>query len=410
MNALADERIQPLRIVVVTMARSEAGSFLPVLRLLQQDPSFDLRVVVAGSHLSTQFGSTGDLLEQSGVKIAERLETQLDSFTGPGIAKSIGLGTIALADCFSRLQPDLVFIIGDRWELLSVTSAATAARIPVVHHSGGDLTEGAIDNQVRFAVSQMSHLHFVAMQQHADRLLQTGEEPWRVHISGEPALDELQEIDFMPADEIAASLGIEFRSPLILTTYHPTTLGDHSAAHEADVFLKALENIDGTLIISAPNPDMGRDVLAQRLVRFAQQRPGAVFVPSLGQRRYYSLMRIADLMLGNSSSGIWESPSFKLPVVNIGARQQGRVRAGNVIDCDLHHDDILRSVNRALDPAFRQSLHNVVNPYGAGDAAVKIVQTLKTLPSRDKLLQKQFIDHFKTQNAAAPSAFDRASA
>lgn len=392
------------RIAAITMARSEYGSFLPVLSSLQNDPTIDLRVVVAGSHLCKEFGNTVEMIAADGIDIAERVETQLGSFSCTGIAKSIGLGTIGLADAFQRLQPDLVFVIGDRWELLSVASAALALRIPVAHHSGGDLTQGAFDNQVRFAVSQMSHVHMVGLPAHAKRLAQIGEEEWRVHVTGEPALDQLNDIEFLSETELAQSLDVHWQPPLAMATYHPTTLSELSARDEVNVFTEALEQVPGTIIISAPNADTDRDIMADALSEFASKHERMVFVPSLGQRRYYSLMNIADLMIGNSSSGIWESPSFQLPVVNIGSRQDGRHRAGNVIEAPLDVPGVLLAVKRALSADFKNSLREISNPYGDGHAAERISDILRTVELDSRLLQKCFVDF----NSSARKAVDAA--
>lgn len=375
---------------VVTVGRSDYSSCLPILKQIQQDPDLKLHLIVTGMHLSPEFGLTVQDIEADGFEIGDRVEMLLNSNTAEGVAKSIGLGTIGLAQCFARYQPDMLLIVGDRFELLSIVSSALPFRIPIAHISGGDITEGAIDNQIRYAVTQMSHLHFVAMQEHKERLLQMGEEPWRVFVTGDPALDSIQQMKLLVREELSQSLGLELKPPVLLITYHPTTLSTMSSLEEIKIVLNSLEQVEGTLIFTFPNADPEGRVIIEKIQEFVTARPQAKFFYNLGQLRYYSLLGQADVMVGNSSSGIWEAASFRLPVVNIGDRQQGRLRTKNVIDVGLDFKAINDSIKRALQSYFRLGLSDLKNPYGDGQAAYRIITVLKSINIGSSFLKKQF--------------------
>lgn len=390
-------------ILVLTFARSEYGSTLPVIRTLQNAPGVDLQVVVAGSHLVSEFGQTVRLIEADGVPIAERVETQLAGDSRAAASKSLGVAILGLTSTLERLRPDCVLINGDRLELLAIASVTTALGIPLAHISGGDITEGALDNQVRYAVTQLSHLHFTCMPEHAERLLQQGEEPWRIHVTGDPALDHLNNATWMTRAELEQSLELPLTGPVALVTYHPTTLAGETSEREADAFVSAIEDFPGTLVISAPNPDADRRAILERLERLAARHPRARLIASFGQHRYYSLMASADVIIGNSSSGIWEAPSFRLPAVNVGDRQRGRLRAGNVIDVPPDRQSIRDGVRRALTPEFRRSLAGMVNPYGDGHAAERIVAVLRDISFGPSLLQKRFVRRAVSADSRANS-------
>lgn len=350
-----------------------------------------MRLVVAGAHLSSEHGSTVSEIEADGFMIDDRVEMMLASDSPVGAAKSIGLGTIAFSDIFSRCTPDIVLIVGDRYELLSVACAAVPFRIPIAHVSGGDRTEGAIDNQVRNAVSMMSSLHFVAMQEHGDRLVQMGEEPWRIFVTGDPALDAINHMELLTRRELEDRLMTPLEQPVLLVTFHPTTLGSQSVSDEIAALLGALSEVDGTLIFTASNPDVGRNVVMENIREFVARRPSARLFANLGQKLYYSLLSVADAMVGNSSSGIWEAPSFELPVVNVGERQHGRVRSANVIDVRSDKESILEAVRKALNPAFKESLRGLKNRYGDGKAAPRIARVLKEIELSPRLVKKRYV-------------------
>lgn len=379
------------RVCVVTFARSEYSSCSPILKALASLTDVSVHLIAAGAHLSPENGYTIREIEADGFTIDDRVETLLSSDTPQGIAKSIGLGTIGLAEIFSRRLPDIILIVGDRLELLSVVSAALPFRIPAAHVSGGDFTGGAIDNQVRNAISKLSSIHFVAMQEHANRLMQMGEEPWRIHVTGDPALDRITEMNFLSHGQLQDRLDSPLHPPVLVITFHPTTLGEGPVSHEIDALLAALAEVDVTPIFTAPNADMDRNVIIERIQAFVARRTSARFFESLGQTTFYSLLRVADAVVGNSSSGLWEAPSFELPAVNIGERQAGRVKATNVIDAEPDATSILAAIRLALTPAFRESLRGIENPYGDGTASLRIARILKEVDIGQHLLRKGMV-------------------
>jgi len=380
------------RIGAVTTSRADYSSLLPILRLISDDPDLELLLFVGGMHLAPEFGYTVKEIEADGFPIADRIEMMLASDTRESVAKSMGVGVIGFANSLSRYRPDILIVVGDRFELLSVVSAALPLGIPIAHVSGGDITEGAIDNQVRYAITAMSHIHFVAMDAHAKRLLQMGEEPWRVIVTGDPALDLIHQMKFLSRAELSKRLGLELTSPILVITFHPTTLGSVNVLEEVDSLLTALGQVQGTLIFTYPNVDAQNRIIIERIRKFVASQPKAKVFTNLGQLKYYSLLAQADLMVGNSSSGIWEAPGFHLPVVNVGGRQRGRLKAANVIDVRVDANAIYNAIRRGLEPSFRTSLSNLQNPYGDGQAAPRIVDTLKHIELGPRLLQKRFID------------------
>lgn len=379
------------KIGVVTTSRADYGSVRSIVQRIQADSDLELALLVSGSHLSSS--KTISAIEADGFPIAEKIEMQLASDTPKATGLSLGIGMMGFVESLSRIRPDLLVVVGDRYELLAVASAALILHIPLVHVSGGEITEGAIDDSVRHALTKLSHLHFVSMEEAARRVQQMGEAEWRVHITGDPALDALHEMTFLTPTELAASLGVDkITPPFVSFTFHPTTLSSVSVEAQIDAVLAALDNFSGTLIMTMPNADTGQQVIREKITRFCQQHPAAYVFESLGQQRFYSLLHHADLMVGNSSSGIWESASFALPVVNIGERQAGRLRADNVIDVDYRVENIRAAIQKALSPEFRLSLQGLKNPYGDGHAAEKIVTVLKTIPLDHQLLTKKFVD------------------
>jgi UDP-hydrolysing UDP-N-acetyl-D-glucosamine 2-epimerase len=280
------------------------------------------------------------------------------------------------AAAFARDRPDLVLFVGDRLELLGVAGAALPFRIPLAHVSGGDVSGGAIDDLVRNALSKLAHLHFVAMPEHAERLVAMGEERWRITVSGDPALDDVAG-PWPEREALERELGARLEPPVVVVGFHPATLGSQTPGEETDALLAALEDVAGTLVFTYPGADTGADEVIARIEAFTARRPGTILRRNLGQQRYYTLLAHADLLVGNTSSGIWEAPSFRLPVVNVGDRQRGRRRAANVVDTPAEAEAIAAAVARALDPAFRRSLEGLVNPYGDGRATERILAVMR---------------------------------
>lgn len=378
---------------VVTVARSDYGIYLPLLRKIQAEPQLRLHLMVSGMHLSPEFGMTVESIEADGFEIAERIEMLLSSDTPEGIAKSMGLGTVGFAQAYSRCRPDLLLVLGDRFEMHAAAVAALPFKIPVVHIHGGEITEGAIDDALRHSITKLSHLHFVATEEYLKRVLQMGEEPWRVIISGAISLDNLGCMDLLERDELGAQLGICLDQDPLIVTYHPVTLEYEETEQQVHELLSALGESDLPVIFTKPNADTGGRVITRLVEDFIHNYPESHLVDSLGTLRYFSLMACAAAMVGNSSSGIIEAASFGLPVVNIGTRQQGRTRAPNVIDVTNNRQDIVDGISKAASPLFHASLQGMANPYTTGASASDVVvRRLMEVPLDQRLIIKRFVD------------------
>lgn len=377
---------------VVTVARSDYGIYLPVLRRIASEPSLRLRLLVGGSHLAPEFGETWREIERDGFAVDERVEMLLASDRPEGTAKSIGLGVMGFAQVFGRRAPDLLVVLGDRFEMYSAALAALPFRIPLAHIHGGESTRGAIDEALRHSMTKLSHLHFVATEEYARRVIQLGEEPWRVTISGAPALDHLGALELLERAELETRFGISLNPAPLVVTFHPATLEYERAEWQTIELLAALEAAGRPVVFTMPNADAGGRTVARLIEEYVSVHSSAWLVDNMGTRGYFSLMSVAAAMVGNSSSGIVEAPSFRLPVVNVGVRQDGRVRAANVIDVGSSREEITAGIERALAPEFRQSLSDLRNPYGDGHAAERIVERLKEVALDERLLVKRFHD------------------
>jgi len=377
---------------VVTVARSDYGMYLPVLRRIQEDPDLDLLLFVAGMHLSPQFGLTVQAIEADGFKISDRIEMLLSSDTPESIAKSMGLGTLGFAQTYTRLRPDILLVLGDRFEMHAATVASLPFSIPLAHIHGGESTEGAIDEAMRHSITKMSHLHFVATESYARRVVQMGEEPWRVTVSGAPSLDNLRTITLLSREELERRYGLDLGSSFLLVTYHPVTLEYEQTATQMAYLLAALERTEAAPVFTLPNADTQNHVIVQMVKQFVANHPKARFVANLGTQGYFSMMKHATAMVGNSSSGIVEAASFKLPVVNVGTRQRGRIRSTNVIDVGYKSEEIFEGVRRASSQEFRSTLSDLVNPYGDGHAAERIVDRLRAVTLDKTILMKHFCE------------------
>jgi len=374
-------------IAVVTTSRADYSHLYWPLRELDAHPDVDLKLIVLASHLSPEFGHTVREIEKDSFTIAARLECLLSSDTDVGMAKSIGVAVLSLADTLAVMRPDVMLLIADRYEMLAPAAVALALRIPIAHIEGGELSQGAIDDAVRNALTKMSHIHFTSTQSARDRVISMGEEPWRVHHAGAPSLDHLRRSTLLSRSEIESRLQINMSQPFAVIAYHPVTLLSDTNA-EADEFFAALEQLPQQLIFCYPNADAGSRNLTARIRSLLTRRKDAHLFTNLAAVEYWSLLRYATLFLGNSSSGIMETASFSLPTVNIGIRQQGRERARNVLDAPPVAAAILEAVDKADSKDFRTSLDGMTNPYGDGCAASRIVHVLTTLPSRNELLLK----------------------
>jgi UDP-hydrolysing UDP-N-acetyl-D-glucosamine 2-epimerase len=377
---------------VVTVARSDYGIYQSVLKRIQADPDLRLMLFVGGMHLSPEFGLTVRAIERDGYPIVERIEMLLSSDSPEGVSKAIGLGVIGFAQAFARTQPDMLIVLGDRFEMFAAAAAALPFNIPIAHIHGGEATFGAIDEALRHSITKMSHLHFAATQAYADRIIRMGEAPWRVTVSGAPALDAVNELLPVDVDQFEQTYQVRVSPAPLLFTYHPATLDTCDTEAQLDAIFGALNDAASPIIFTDPNADMGGRAIRDRIVQFISTHDRAWHVPNFGARGYYDALRVCAAMIGNSSSGLIEAPSFHLPVINIGARQAGRVRAANVIDVDCDRAAIMAAIHRALSPEFRASWCELINPYGDGHAAERIVAVLKTVDVNDRLIQKVFYD------------------
>lgn len=385
---------RPRRICLVSGSRAEYGLLRPLIQSLEADPRTETRLVVTGAHLATAFGHTVDEIEADGTSIHERVPILTADDSGLGMAQAMGRATSGLAEAFVRQAPDLVVVFGDRYEMLGAASAAMALRLPIAHIAGGQLTEGAVDDAIRHAITKLSHLHFTAVDAYGRRIIQLGEDPDRVFVVGSLGLDAIRRETLLSRAELEARLGMGLGERSLLVTYHPETLAELSAEGQAALLRQALEKLDPQirLVITLANADAGGRAVNAALQDFAASRPGrAVAVPSLGQRGYLSALSLVSGVLGNSSSALIEAPSYKVGTVNVGDRQKGRIRAASVIDCRLDPAEIQDAVERLMSAEFQTRLKTVVNPFGDGHAADRIRDILATVPL-DGLIRKSFRD------------------
>jgi UDP-N-acetylglucosamine 2-epimerase (non-hydrolysing)/GDP/UDP-N,N'-diacetylbacillosamine 2-epimerase (hydrolysing) len=361
------------------------------MKEIADDNDLELQIIATGMHLSPEFGLTYRQIEADGFSIDAKVEMLLSSDTPVGIAKSIGLGVIGFADALERLKPDILVLLGDRFEILAAAQAAMVARIPIAHIHGGETTEGAFDEQIRHAITKFAQWHFVAAEPYRQRVIQLGESPDRVFNFGSPGLDHLKYMKWLNRPALEQSLDLKLRSPLFLVTYHPATLDKQSPSIPMGELLVALDSFpSATVILTYPNADTGGRILIQQIEGWVSQNQhrAKAFV-SLGQQRYLSLMGEADVIIGNSSSGLTEAPALKKATVNIGDRQKGRLKAKSVIDTPERSQDIVNGIYQALSKEFQSMLPSVESLYGTGNVSKQIREKLKFVPMQT---QKAFFD------------------
>lgn len=383
------------KICIVTGSRAEYGHSYWLMREIKSDSNLELQIVATGMHLSPEFGLTVKEIEKDGFPIAERVEMLLSSDTETAIATSMGLGMIGFAKAYERLKPNILVVLGDRFEILSAVTAAVPFRIPVAHIHGGEATEGAIDEQFRHAITKMSHIHFPATKEYTDRIIQMGENPDSVFCFGAPGLDNIYKLKLLDKQQLKDELGLPGEKAWGVVTYHPVTLEKDSAKIQIEELLNALVEFSEIYwVFTLPNADTENRIIIESIKDYVQKKPQrAVLFSSLGQLKYLSLLRSAIVMVGNSSSGVVEAPSFELPVVNISDRQQGRIRAKNVIDVPVcEKNRIVTAINSAISKEFRDSLKGLENPYGSGNVSERILNVLKTITLGEKIIKKTFYD------------------
>ncbi|MGA8938623.1 MAG: UDP-N-acetylglucosamine 2-epimerase [Acidobacteriaceae bacterium] len=387
MSSAASSLTGRRRIGVVTTSRADYSHLYWPLRELAGHAGIELGLFVLGPHLAPEFGSTVQEIERDGFPVRARIECLLNSDTDTGMAKTIGVAMLGLADALSAWRPDLLLLIADRYEMLAPAAVAVALRIPIAHIEGGELSLGAIDDQVRHALTKLAHVHFTSTERARQRVIAMGEEPWRVHRAGAPSLDHLRRSTLLDRAALEARLGVALSAPTLIAAWHPVTILRDTNA-EADEFFAAIAKTPGRILFVYPNADAGSHALIERTRALAATRADTHVFVNLDAVTYWSLLGQADALVGNSSSGIMEAASFALPVVNVGLRQQSRERARNVIDVPAEAGAIGKAIERALSPAFRTSLAGMTNPYGAGTAAQAIARVLAAVPL-DGLLIKQ---------------------
>jgi len=379
------------KICVVTGTRAEFGLLRWLMEEIRQHSTIELQVAVTGMHLSPEFGSTYQEIEAAGFTVDTKVEMLLSADTNTAVTKSMGLGVIGFADAYERLKPDVVVVLGDRFEIFAATSAALIAGIPIAHLHGGETTEGAFDEAIRHSITKMSHLHFVAAEEYRNRVIQLGEPPERVFNVGGMGIDAIKRIELLSREELETSIDFGLGDKNLLITFHPVTLEkEGSSTEQMNALLNALAELEQThLIFTMPNADTGGRELTRMVREFVNSHDNASMYTSLGQLRYFSCLAQVDGVVGNSSSGLLEAPAFQIGTVNIGDRQKGRLKAESVIDCEPTKAAILEAIERLYSPTFNRSLDTVDNPYGNGGASKSIVQILAAYPL-DNLLKKSF--------------------
>lgn len=380
------------KICVVTGTRAEYGLLRWVMDGIRNAPGLQLQLVVTGMHLSSEFGWTYREIEHDGFRIDRKVETLVASDSPTALAKSMGLGMIGFGETLRELEPNLLLVLGDRFEILPAVAAALVARVPVAHLHGGESTEGAFDEAIRHSITKMSHLHFVATENYRRRVIQLGEHPDRVFTVGGLGIDNIRKMPLLERTALEASLGFELGQKNLLVTFHPATLEGATSAQQMTELLAALENLKDTrLIFTMPNADTGGRELIEMIDRFVATHENARAFKSLGQLRYLSCVRHVDGVVGNSSSGLAEVPSFAKGTVNIGDRQRGRLKASSVIDCLPDRRSIAAALIKLYSPQFQLALKSAHNPYGEGGASEKVVQVIRDYPL-DSILKKTFYD------------------
>lgn len=377
------------KVCVVTGSRADFGFLVWPMRALEAHPDFELQTVVTGAHLCPSFGNTAREVEAHGFEIDARVDMLLGGDSSIAIAKSTGLGIIGFADVLPRLQPDLVMLLGDRFETFAAATACLIAGIPIAHLAGGDTTEGAFDEQLRHAITKMAHLHFVTNADAAQRVRQMGEDPARIFEVGSSGLDHVNRAPRRAREDVFAEIGLRPRARNIVVTFHPVTLDTRSSVDQLSQLLRALDALgpDVGIVVSGSNADTEGASLNAMLRAFADARANVVFRLSFDHALFINLLRQVDAVVGNSSCGLYEAPSFRIPTVNIGDRQRGRLRASSVIDCPPERDAIVA----AVEGAFRRDCKAVVNPYGDGKASKRIVSALAGIEDWKSLLVKRFM-------------------
>ncbi|MCX6050947.1 MAG: UDP-N-acetylglucosamine 2-epimerase [Campylobacterales bacterium] len=376
------------KICVVTATRAEYGSLFWIMKEIQNDEELSLQLIVTGTHLSPEFGLTYKEIEKD-FKIDKKIEILLSSDSAIGISKAMGLVQISFAEAYSELNPDIVIILGDRYEMLSAASCAMILGVPIMHLAGGERTEGAFDESIRHAITKLSHIHCATTEEYKNRIIQLGENPKNVFNVGGFGIDNILRLKLLSKEEFEESINFKLNKKNILLTFHPVTLENFSAKEQFQAILDAIDELEDTnIIMTKANSDTDGRVINAMCDEYISKNPQkAVVFASLGQLRYISALRHVDAVVGNSSSGLAEVPSFKIGTINIGTRQQGRIKARSVIDCEPYKESILKAFDKLYQPVFQESLKNVENPYGKEMASKKVIDILKNIDLQDIIIK-----------------------
>lgn len=378
------------KILVVTGTRAEYGLLYWTMKRIDEDTELALQLIVTGNHLVPEYGYTVKAIKKDGFKIDEEIDMIVNSNKKSSIAKSMGLELIQMAQAFDRLKPDLLLILGDRYEIFIAATCAMMLNVPIAHMNGGESTEGAVDEQIRHAITKMAHIHFPGSEYYKERIIKMGEEPWRVYNVGQAGIENIRRLELLGKDELQKDLNILFDKPIFLITYHPVTLEVENIEEQISNLLRAIRHFNAKFIFTYPNADFGSKIIIDKMNTFVRENKNAYIYHSLGQKRYLSLLKYADVMIGNSSSGIIEAPIFKIPVINIGYRQKGRLRNKNIIDTDYTYDSIYNGIYKALnDKDFIKGLSKIKSVYGDGTTSSQVIEVIKSIELNRRLLSKK---------------------
>ncbi|MHC1682467.1 MAG: UDP-N-acetylglucosamine 2-epimerase [Clostridiaceae bacterium] len=379
------------KICVITGTRAEYGVLKHTLLEIKKSKTLELKLIVTGTHLSKDFGYTINEIKEDGFYIDESIPILMNERSKDGIAKEMGLFMIQLSQVFQKLEPDMLIILGDRYEMLAAASTAMVMNIPIAHISGGEITEGSIDDPIRHSITKMSHIHFPGADIYGKNIINMGEEPWRVFNIGDPGIENIKKTNFLTKEEIKKELDVEVDENTLLVTYHPVTLEIDMLHYQIDNLLNAIIKLNKNTIITYPNADNGGEYIINRLEELKDKYNNIHVFKNLGSRKYLSIMKLCGTVVGNSSSALIEAPFLKIPVVNIGERQKGRLMAENIICCSNQCDEIVKAINKSLSSEFKEKVKNTKSLYGEGDTSREIVKILEDITIDDKLLKKKLV-------------------
>lgn len=379
------------KIVVVTGTRAEYGLLKNTMKQINNSKKLELQLIVTGAHLSKQFGYTVSEIESDGFEIEEKIPILMTSMGKEGISKEMGLLMIQLSQTFERLKPDILLMLGDRYEIFAASSVAMVMNIPIAHISGGEITEGAIDEQIRHSLTKMAHIHFPGAKVYAENIKNMGEESWRIFDVGDPGIENIKLTNFLNTKQLTEQLNTCIDKDTLLVTFHPVTLERDMLAYQIDNLIQSLNQLNKNMIITYPNSDNGGDYIIEKLEKFSNTNSNVHLFKNLGIIKYLSVMRLCGAVVGNSSSALVEAPYLRKPVVNIGNRQKGRMMAENIISCNNESEEIIKAINISLSNEFIQKVKHTKSLYGEGNTSKEIVKVLENIEISDTLLKKKLI-------------------